>query len=298
MELKSESVSFLGHVISKEGLKIDPKKVSAILDMPPPTNLEELRRLNGMLNYLSKFLPNLSTVMAPLTNLTKKDVEFNWSSSQANAFQEVKRLVTEAPVLAFYDPNEELVLENDASEMGVGSFISQKGKPIAYASCSFTESEKRCLANMEREFYAILFGLTHFRQYTYGREVKVVTDHKPLETITKKPLSKAPRRLQSMMLRAMEYDYHVVYQPGKSLLISDTLSRAPLKETVGMKPSFSVNNVIFRPEVKAKTLDSIRKETSEDASLQGVMQTIRNGWPNEKKSLSKHLTPISRTAMN
>ncbi len=107
----------MGHRIMKNGLQTDPEKVRAILELQPPQNLTELCRFLGMANYLAKFLPNFTDITTPLRNLTPKDVTWTWSEAQQKAFEEVKSLVTKAPILTLYDPDKELNLENDALNM-------------------------------------------------------------------------------------------------------------------------------------------------------------------------------------
>lgn len=154
--------------------------------MPSPKNLEELRRFLGVFNFLSRVLPKMVDTIQPLHNLLKKGVRWNWSANQQSAFETLKNDITKAPVLAYYDPSKELTLENDASQYGLGSTLLQEGKPIAYASRTLTEVEQR---------YAIAYGLKKFRHYTYGRDVNVITDHKPLISIVRKPLSKSSKAL-------------------------------------------------------------------------------------------------------
>lgn len=199
-EIRKTEITFLGHRITSEGLKIDPEKVKAVLDMPKPSNVEDVRRLCGFVNYLSKFLPCLSQTLEPIRQLTRVGVEWSWSKKHDKAFQAVKKLVTEAPILAFYDPKEELTIQCDASKNGLGAVLMQNGKPIAYTSRSMTETETR-YSQIEKETLAIVFALDKFHQYAFGRHVNIESDHKPLEAIMNKPLSSAPRRLQGMMLR-------------------------------------------------------------------------------------------------
>lgn len=119
-----------------------------------------------MVNYLSRYLPSVSTVLHPLHNLVKKDVPWTWLKSQEEAFQRVKQMIVETPAPAFYDSTKELTLENDASEYGLGSALLQEGKPLAYASRSLSSSERN-YAQIEKEMLAILCGLEKFHQYTY-----------------------------------------------------------------------------------------------------------------------------------
>ena len=112
----------------------------------------------GTINYLAKFIPKMSTITAPLRNLLKQDVPCIWSTSQQQAVETLKSVITTAPVLAFYDPSKELILENDACEYGLGSVLIQDGRPIAYASRCLSDAETR-YANIEREMCAVVFGL-------------------------------------------------------------------------------------------------------------------------------------------
>ena len=118
-------------------------------------------------------------------------------------------------------------LQCDASDMGLGAALTQKGKPVAFGSSALTPTEKG-YAQIEKECLAIVFGIQRFHQYTYGREVTVQSDHKPLENIHSKPLLNAPKRLQRRLLRLQQYDIRVTYVPGRDMLLADTLSRAYL----------------------------------------------------------------------
>ena len=232
-----------------------------------------------LVNYLSKFLPNLTDVLHPLQNLTRKDVPWNWSSTQQNAFEKIKEMVTNTPVLAYYNVNEELTVENDASEYGLGSVLLQEGKPVAYASRTLSQCERN-YAQIEKEMLAITFGLEKFHTYTYGRQVTVVTDHKPLISIIKKPLSRAPKRLQALTLRAQAYNFDIVYKPGKNIPLADALSRSPVDSSPETE-KVHVNNLSYVP-VKPEHLEEIRMATQTDETLKTLQQVISQGWPEGK----------------
>ena len=121
LDLRTNAITFLGHRISSKGLEPDPTKVQAITQMDPPTNVRQLRTFIGMVNYMAKFLPKL--YLKPLTNLTKKEVPWNWSTAENDAFENIKSQLTTAPVLVFYNPSKELTLENDVSDYGIGSAL-------------------------------------------------------------------------------------------------------------------------------------------------------------------------------
>ena len=155
--------------------------------MPRPENPEDVLRLNGMVNYLSRFLPNLSDVMKPLRNLTHTDVEWCWSDAQERAWGEVKGLIASALVLAYYKPGEPLELRCDSSQAGLGVALMQGGHSIAYASRALTETETR-YAQIEKQMLEIAFAVEKFNDYTFGNKTIVFSDHKPLESILKKSL--------------------------------------------------------------------------------------------------------------
>ena len=131
MNLKKPEVKFMGHVISKDGLKPDPDKVKAVENMPKPTCKKETLSLLGFINYLAKFLPRLSEVAQPLRDLTLTNAQFIWSEKHDKAFDEVKKLVANYPVLKYYDINDEVTIQCDASERGLGATLLQNGQPVA-----------------------------------------------------------------------------------------------------------------------------------------------------------------------
>ncbi|KAJ8036533.1 hypothetical protein HOLleu_20539 [Holothuria leucospilota] len=221
VRFKKDEVAFMGLLITNHGLKPDPKKVEAVTKMPKPTDVQSLQRFIGFVTYLSKFLPQLSDACEPLRKLTLKDAEWSWHEVHENASDHIKKLVTSQPVLKYYDLAKELTLQSDASETGLGATLMQEGHPIAFASRALSHVETR-YAQIERELLSVIFGLERFHQYTYGHHVTVQTDHKPLESIVKKPLYKAPKCLQRMLLRMQEYDVTLGYRPGKQMQLADT----------------------------------------------------------------------------
>ncbi len=160
---------FSGHLFTNEGLKPYSDKVKAIMEMERPKDVDQIWTLQGTVNYLAKFLPRLSTAMAPLLELTHKGVVWNWSEGHKKAFATVKQIATTAPVLAYYDPDDDLVLQCDASQKVLGAALLQKGKPVAYASKALTET-KQHYAQIEKETLAIVFGLEKLYQMTFVRK--------------------------------------------------------------------------------------------------------------------------------
>ena len=177
LNLRQTSISFLGHMITSDGLLPDPEKVEAIKEMACPTDVKGVQRLGGFVNYLAKFLSHISDVMAPVRNLVKANVPWTWSQIHEEVFGKIKKLVSEAPVLRYYDPNKPLVIQCDASEKGMGAALLQEGQPLAYISRALTDTETR-YGQIEKELLAVVYAWERFHQYTIGRQITVLTDHR------------------------------------------------------------------------------------------------------------------------
>ena len=293
-------VTYMGHRLTKEGLNPDPTKIKAILDMPTPDSKKAVERFLGCLQYLSRFLPQLAAAAAPLRQLTERSAIFTWQTQQADAFQSLKKMITMAPVLRYYDVK--TTVQCDASEKGLGATLLQKGQPVTFASRALNKSEQN-YAQIEKECLAIVFACERFNQYIHGRESTTVhTDHRPLVPIFTKPIYNAPKRLQRMLLRLQKYNLQVRYQPGKEMYIADMLSRAYLNEQV---PKADSDYAIFQLQQEAqlykeieqinpaehvrlseKGLAEIKVATQQDASLQELSTVILTGWPEHKNDLS------------
>ena len=219
LQLKCTETTFIGHVLTPEGVKPDPSKVEAILKMEKPSDVAAVRRLVGLTNYLSKFLNQLSELCEPLRRLTHKDVEWSWSAEQEKAFENVKQAVTSAPVLRYFNSSEPVEGQGDASVNGIGFVLMQNGQPVSYSSRALTTSERN-YSQIEKELLAQVFGVEHNHQYVYGRKIVLWSDHKLLETICKKPLATAPKRLQRLLLRLQKYDVEIRYKPGPEMYLT------------------------------------------------------------------------------
>ena len=291
--LRQQEVPFIGHVLTPEGLKPDPCKVEAIVQMPDPTDVHSLRRFLGMVNYLAKFLPRLSDETEVLRKLTERDAEWCWLPAHADALARVKEMIVTAPVLAYYDVSKPVVIQCDASQTGLGAALLQEGCPVAYSSRVMTPTEQN-YAQIEKELLAIVFACEKFDQYIFGRsDVVVQSDHKPLETIFKKPIHSSPKRLQRMRLRLQNYDIQVEYKKGTTMFLADTLSRAYLggeQLTVPNSDVRSIKERLFAFEleqikhdeeltVSPTRLERLREETAKDEELQILSNVIRKGWP-------------------
>ena len=141
-DVKTTSVTFFGTVYDKDRAHPDPKKVEAIHKMPPPEEPQELQKFLGMTTYLSLFIPSLSTFTAPLRELLWKDSEFTWNDSYQEAFNAVKQMVCKDTTLRYFDSQNPVVIQVDASQKGLGAALLQDGHPVAFASKALTPTEQ------------------------------------------------------------------------------------------------------------------------------------------------------------
>ena len=220
-------------------------------------------------------------------------MEWVWDTAQQTALDELKKAVVTTPVLRYYNLEEEVTIQCDASQSGLGAALLQNGQPVAYASRALTDAETR-YAQIEKELLAIVFACERFEPYVYGRDkVKVDSDHKPLEYIFQKPLHSAPKRLQRMLLRLQKYSLSVVYKKGKEMFLADTLSRAYLPEVNSCEFTLELEEVDHReslPVTEARW-QQIKHASADDPVLQQLRATIRRGWPENKSEIPECLYP-------
>ena len=228
-EFSRLEVGYLGHIIDKNGVRPDPKKIIAVKNFPVPKTQKNVKQFLGYAGYYRRFIDGFSKIPSPLNQLLKKDIPFNWTEKQQAAFDISKAKLCEEPLLQRPDFSQPFILTTDASGFAIGGILSQckvgKDKPIAYASRSLSETEKK-YDTYEKEALAIIFCVTHFRPYLYGRKFTSVTDQKPLVWFqnSKDPCS----RVSCWRLKLAEYDFDVIYKAGKMNVNADALSRNPI----------------------------------------------------------------------
>ena len=293
IQYKINKVNYMGNIITDEGIKPDLRKVEAIVDMPQPEDKHALQRLLGMVKYLAQYIPNESDITAPLRQLLKDNIEWQWQPEHDNALQRIKQILTEQPVLRFYDVNKPVSIQADASQSGLGCCLLQENKPVAYASRSLTSAEVN-YAQIEKEMLAICFACNKFHQYIYGKEVHVQSDHKPLESIFKKPIAKASPRLQRMLLRLQRYTLNVTFTPGKHMYVADTLSRAYIEgeaeQTLIDDMEVMVHSLVTNVPYSPIRLTQIRSATQDDPTLQTLKNTVKVGWPHKMSSVPQSIS--------
>ena len=197
--VKTPVINFFGCLYDANGIHLDPEKVYAVHALPASTNVTELQEFLGMVTYLSPFICGLSTLTAPLQELLKKDANFTWNASYESAFEQIKEAVVSDTTLRYFDPALPVTIQVDASWVGLGAALLQNGNPIAFVSKTLTKTECQ-YTNIEREMLAVVFGAEQFCTYIYGQSFTIESDHKPLESISRKNLADMPAWLQCMML--------------------------------------------------------------------------------------------------
>ncbi|CAL9002595.1 unnamed protein product, partial [Prunus brigantina] len=217
-----DRISFLGHVISAEGIYVDPQKIEAVMNWPQPTSVTEIRSFLGLAGYYRRFVEGFSVIAAPLTRLTRKGVKFEWSDECEKSFTELKTRLTTAPVLTLPDDSGNFVIYSDASQQGLGCVLMQHGKVIAYASRQLKKHELNYPVH-DLELAAVVFALKIWRHYLYGETCQIFTDHKSLKYLfTQKELNLRQRRWLELI---KDYDCTIEHHPGKANVVADALSR-------------------------------------------------------------------------
>jgi hypothetical protein len=217
-----EEIQFLGHVLSTKGIAVDPSKVKDILEWNSPTTVHQVRSFLGLAGYYRRFIPDLSKIVKPIMGLLKNDTKFDWSSKCNKAFEQLKVLLTTAPVLAQPDIEKPFDVYCDASDNGLGCVLMQEGRVIAYASRQLRRHEEHYPTH-DLELTTVVHALKIWRHYLLGNTCHLYTDHKSLKYIfTQSELNMRQRRWLELI---KHYDLEIHYHPGKANVVADALSR-------------------------------------------------------------------------
>ena len=293
-EFFKNTVEYLGHVIDKDGKRPSESSIQAIKQLPKPQDLRQLQAFLGKVNYYRHFIAHFSDKAASLNALLKKGARFDWSPECDDAFLRLRAEIVEATQLAHYDASKKLTLATDASQFGIGVVLSiddnGKERPVAHASKTLTKSQK-AYSQIEKEALSIIYGVTKFRQFLYGREFTLITDHKPLLAIfspDKTIPTLTAQRLQRWALTLMAYRYDIRYKPTDEHGNADCLSRLPL----GPDSSFDKSETQENEEVihvLSETFDGlpvtheqIREVTLKDNNFALIKKCLNSGiWPHQ-----------------
>lgn len=223
-QFAQQSIAYLGHVISADGVSTDPSKIQSIQSWPIPTDAKQLRSFLGLARYYQKFVRHFAIMARPLNDLLKKGTLFLWTSVHDGAFASLKNALVIAPVLALPDFSRPFQIQTDASDMGVGAVLLQDGHPLAFISKALGP-RTRGLSTYEKEYLAIMVAVEQWCSYLQHAEFIIFSDHRSLSHIADQRLH-TPWQLK-MYTKLAGLQYKVVYKPGTSNMAADALSRHP-----------------------------------------------------------------------
>ena len=281
-----EEVVYLGQKINRQRIQPIEEKVRAITEAPAPKNVSEVRSYLGMINYYQRYLPNYSTILAPLHGLLEKGKS---EAEHQESFTTSKELSKSSGLLVHYDSGKDLLLACDASPYGLGVVLSHRmadntERPIAFASRSLTSAEKN-YSLLDKEALAIVFGVRKFHQYLYDRQFTILTDHKTLELVfnpDKTTPQTAATRIQRWALILAAYNYNIQYKEGSQNPNADAFSPLPLSDTPTSTPvpgeTILLMELLENTPVRA---EEIKKWTRRSPVLATVLNFIKQGWPSK-----------------
>ena len=266
----ANSVEYLGHIISDKGVATDPSKVQTMQDWPVPSNVKQLRGFLGLTGYYRKFIKNYAIVSKPLTELLKKNA-FQWNAAAQNAFESLKKAMSQTPVLAMPNFNKVFTIETDASGVGIGAVLQQEGHPIAFLSKTLSPKHQ-ALSTYEKEFLAVLLALEKWRGYLLDRHFKIKTDHFSLKYLLGQRLTTP---FQTKWLpKLLGFDYEISYKSGSENVVADALSRV----TSGAE----LNSVVLT-SIASDLLQQVKNSWEQDEKLKAVIQQIQdNSYKKDK----------------
>ncbi len=279
------SIPFLGHVISGDGIRPDPAKLDALRSIRPPRSLAELQSLIGFFNFLGRYIPQFGTLAEPIRRVQSKHVHFEWGSEQQAAFDAIRQHLLTAPVLAPFDSTAPLTVATDASNMGLGGVLLQHGRPVMFVARALSPAETRYAA-IGKELLAVRFVLERCHFYTYGRPVTLQTDHKPLLGLAASEMDRVSLRMRRMLEELFMYDVKWEYVPGAQNFVADFLSRMPSEASTDVVNDAEAE-MLSRADARLLSLylsvhpfyQQVAAATATDPTLSLVHRCLQATWP-------------------
>ncbi|WVZ52612.1 hypothetical protein U9M48_003656 [Paspalum notatum var. saurae] len=249
-----DQVPFLGHIVSKGGIMVDPSKISSVIDWKVPEDVKEVRGFLGLAGYYRRFIESFSRIAKPMTSLLEKGVPFIWTKERQA--DELKKRLTTAPVLTLPDLTKSFTVYCDASKEGLGCVLMQEGKVIAYASRQLRKYEVNYPTH-DLELAAVVHALKIWRHYLFGNRCEIYTDHKSLKYIF-----------------TQNYDLEIHYHPGKANVVADALSR---KKFESLNLGFVHHTTVATFEAEPTLEQEIRNHQKTDEKVQEIREQIKVG---------------------
>ena len=272
-----QEIEFLGHLVTPAGIAVDPKKTEKVKKYPQPNTVSELKCFLGLASYYRRFVPNFAHISAPLNALLRKNTPFKWTTDCENAFSKLKQLLTTPPILAFPDFTQPFILQTDASGKAIAGILAQKinghEHPISYASRTLNTAETR-YPIIEQECLACVWSFKHFRQYLYGHQIILETDHAPLKWLLKTAKSSdGSSRLHRWASALQEYNYDIYHKTGKNNANADALSRSNFDA-----PQHTPISTLTTPAISKdlKTCQSMQEHQLSDSSICPLIDYLKD----------------------
>lgn len=287
--LFSTQVQYLGHIISSGGVKADPAKVEAVRQWPVPKSQPEVRSFLGLASYYRRFVKGFAEIARPLHQLTEKGRRFKWTEACQNSFEQLKRSLMSAPVLAYPDPAKTFILDTDASDAGIGAVLSQEEEGrehvIAYASRALTKQERK-YATTKKELLSMVTFIKHFKHYLLGKEFILRTDHNSLRWLHN--FQGLEGQLARWLEQLASFQYRIVHRPGRSHANADALSRLPTYLSMSEAPQLvtpaqeggliaAVQRVPPQLQLGDGEMDELVQAQRADAELQQIISLKTQG---------------------
>ena len=276
-EFWMNEVSFLRHIVSKEGIRVDPKKIEVVVEWKPPRNVTEVRSFLGLAGYYRRFVKGFSMTAAPMTRLLQKNVKYEWSEKCQRSFDNL----TEAPVLTQPTCGREYVIFSDVSLNGLRCVLMKEGKVVAYASRQLKPHEKNYPTH-DLELAAVVFALKIWRHYLYGDKCFIYTDHKSLKYFpSQRELNLRQRRWMKLI---KDYDCVIDYHSGKANVVANALSRKSIQTLWALNAHLSLSDdgtVVEELIARLSLLNRVLEAQKKDEKIAAVINQIGNGKETE-----------------
>ncbi|RVW67435.1 Retrovirus-related Pol polyprotein from transposon 17.6 [Vitis vinifera] len=280
-----QELEYLGHIVTNHGVKVDGKKIEAMIAWPQPTTITELRGFLGLTGYYRKFVRNYGVLARPLTNLLKKG-NFKWDEDAAAAFTMLKQALTTTPTLAMPNFNEPFTIETDASGDGIGAVLTQQGRPIAYMSRALGVT-KRSWSIYAKEMLAIVEAIRTWRPYILGRKFFIPTDQRSLKYFLEQRVATSEQ--QKWVAKLLGYDYEIIYRPGKEIQQLMHCLAAPIALS---STQYLFHKVVVPTALRGQLLQEFHD--SKMAGHSGVLRTFKRlaqqfYWPSMYKNIQDYI---------
>ncbi|GJY67904.1 putative reverse transcriptase domain-containing protein [Tanacetum coccineum] len=266
-----DSIQFLGHVIDRSGVHVDPAKIEAIKSWAAPTMPTKVRQFLRLARYYRRFIEGFSLISKPLTKFTQKNKKYEWGKEEEKAFRMLKQKLCSAPILALPEGTEDFMVYCDVSLKGYGAVLMQREKVIANASRHMKVHEENFTTH-DLELGAVVFALRLWRHYLYETKCVVFTDHKSLQYIlNQKELNLRQRRWIELL---SDYDCEIRYHPGKANVVADTLSRKERDKPLHVRALMMIVHNDLPKQIREAQKEAIKKKYVRKENLRRFIKPI------------------------